>query len=288
MTPHIDYDMPAEVYHKIPAISASLLKRLYVSFPKKVHQSAFESSDAMDNGTAFHSYLLDRDFHARFFVMPEKQENWSTIAGKKERADHDRIRALNPSKQAISAHTMQEIEAAVDEFRSHPFGAEIAGRIASKQAKTELSLFWLEEREDGDQFPCKARIDILDPSGEIETLPPVPRYIIRDPKTTRSAHPKKFQWDVRPTKDGLNYWIQAAWYYRAAKKCGLDVIGVEFIAIELEKPCGISFHGLDEAELDAAQEPVLRLAQSWQKCLDSNSFGNYPAVRHMVAMGGDE
>ncbi len=283
----IEYDMPAEKYHAVQAVSASLLKRLYVSFPKKIHECPFESTEAMDNGTAFHSYLLDRDFHSRFFVMPDKQEDWRYAPGKIEKAQHEAVRAANLNKQAISSYTMQCIEGAYNEFRSHPFGAEIAGRIASKFAKTEVSMFWFEEREDGESFPCKARIDILDTTG-VFGADGLQRYLIRDPKTTRNAHPLKFMWDVRPTKDGLNYWIQAAWYYRGAKKCGLDVAGVEFIAIELEKSYGITFHGMDEAELESAQGDVLRLAHRWQECVDSGVYGNYPAVRHMIAIGDNE
>lgn len=271
----IEYDMPAEKYHAIPAVSASLLKRLYTSFPKHVKECPFEATEAMENGTAFHSFLLDRDFHSRYFVMPDKEEDWRYAPGKLEKARHEAVRAANLNKQAITSYTMQCIEAAYNEFRNHPFGAEIAGRIASKEVKTEVSLFWMEEREDGDSFPCKARLDILDGS------------TIRDPKTTRSANPRKFQWDVRPTKDGLNYWIQAAWYYRAARKCGLDVHAVEFIAIELEKSYGITFHGMDEAELESAQSEVLRLAHQWQRCVDSGVFGNYPAVRHLIALGDE-
>ncbi len=288
--PRIVYDMPAHEYHAVNAISASLLKRLYISFPKKVRECPFEATEAMDQGTAFHAYLLDRDFHSRFFVMPDKQEDWRYAPGRAEKAKHKEIRALNLNKQAITAYTMQCIEGAMNEFRSHPFGADIAGRIASKDAKTEVSLFWSEEREDAPPFPCKARIDILDPVVFRTTEGPAEwtKHIIRDPKTTRNAHPKKFMWDVRPTKDGLNYWMQAGWYYRGAKKCGLDVCGVEFIAIELDKPHGITFHGMDESELDSIQAEILRLACSWQKCVDENRFGNYPAVRHMIAIGDNE
>ncbi len=283
--PRIVYDMPADEYHAASAVSASLLKRLYTSFPKKIYECPFEATEAMDNGTAFHSYLLDRDFHSRFFVMPDKEEDWRYAPGKIEKAKHEAVRAANLNKQAITSYTMQCIEGAYNEFRSHPFGAEIAGRIASKVAKTEVSLFWMEDREDGDPFPCKARIDILDPG---PAFPAPFRYLIRDPKTTRNAHPLKFMWDVRPTKDGLNYWIQAGWYYRGAKKCGLDVAGVEFIAIELEKSHGITFHGMDEAELESAQPDILRLAHQWQRCVDNNVYGNYPAVRHMIAIGDNE
>ncbi len=293
--PGIYYDLPADLYHAVPAISSSLLKRLYVSFPKKVKQCPFEATDAMENGTAFHSYLLDRDFHTRYFVVPEGPINPKTKkpydASSKKYTDWlNSLASLHQGKTALDTRTMQCIEGAVNEFRDHPYGAEIAGRIASKAAKTEVSLFWTEERDGKTPMFCKARLDILDPvvlhSTENDTT--WTEYQIRDPKTTRNANPRKFQWDVLPTKDGLNYWIQAAWYYRGAKKNGLDVAGCEFIAIELEPPHGLSFHGLDDAELDGAQQSVLRLANTWQDCVDSGKYGNYPAVRHQIALGEDQ
>lgn len=289
----IVYDMPAEQYHAVPAVSSSLLKRLYVSFPKHVKECAVEPTEAMDDGTAFHSFLLDRDFHSRFFVMPTGPINPTT--GRPFGSDsnkyiqwRDSLADIRAGKKPVAADLMSNIEAAYNEFRSHPFGAEIAGRIASKQAKTEVSLFWSEEREEGETFPCKARLDILDRGAVPLEINNTPVYVIRDPKTTRSAHPMRFMWDVRPTKDGLNYWIQAAWYYRGARKCGLDIAGVEFIAIELEPSHGITFHGMDVPELESAQADVLRLAQRWQHCVDTGVFGNYPAVRHMIAIGDDE
>lgn len=279
----IDDDMPAEVYHKVPAVSASVLMRLYTSCPKKLAASPVESSDAMDNGTAFHSYLLDTDFHSNYFVLPDGPVNERTGKpfGSDTKAYADWLAffsSLHDGKKCVDLAVMKNIEAAALEFRTHPYGGEIAGAIASTKAKTELSLFWMEQRDDGSDYPCKARLDIWDPAAGI----------IRDLKTTRNANPQKFQWDIRPTKDGRNYWIQAAWYARGARVCGMDVNGFEFIAVELDRGHGISFHDLEAPDLHDALPKVLKLADTWQHCIDTNTFPNYPAVRNIISLTPQE
>ncbi len=81
--------------------------------------------------------------------------------------------------------------------------------------------------------------------------------------------------------------MQGGWYYRGAKANGLDVVGAEFIAIELERPHGISFHDLDESELDAMQDKIGRLARTMATCKMLNQYPNYPAIRHMIALKED-
>lgn len=268
--------VPADIYHAIPAVSSSVLKRLYMSSPKHVKECPFESTAAMDLGTAFHSMVLDSDFYAKHFVLPEKRLKWTTAEGKVEQAQHAAIIAMNAGKTELTAYAVRCMEAAYHEFRSHPFGGEIAGRIASKKTETEVTLIWQEEgdADDGiEPFLCKARLDMYD----IE--------VIRDLKTTRNANPKAFMWDILPTRSGLNYWLQAGWYYRGAKAIGLNVLGVEFIAIELDGGRGITFHGLDDTELDSMQEQVGNIARQWARCLQTGVYSNYPAIRHMLTIG---
>ena len=88
LTNGVHCDIPAADYHAIPAVSSSILKRLYTSSPKHVHAKPVESTEAMDQGTALHSFLLDRDFHGQYFIMPDKLQNWSTVEGKLEKAQH--------------------------------------------------------------------------------------------------------------------------------------------------------------------------------------------------------
>lgn len=274
--PGIYHSVPAVDYHAIHAISSTTLKRLYTSSPKHVHAHPVVQSEAMALGTEFHAYLLDPDFHTRFFVMPDKKYAWNKKEGFPEKAAHALIRELNEGKTCLSAADMNCIECAYHELRDHPFGAPLVGDIASKKALTEVTLIWKEEIYDGSMVPCKARLDILNDSKII------------DPKTTRNANPLKFQWDVLPTRDGLNYWIQAGWYWRGAKANGLDIDGFDFIAIEMEPPHGITWHCIDEAELASMQPKIITLASRWAQCTATQTFPNYPPIRHMISIGEDE
>lgn len=279
LSPGIYDNIPADVYHKIPAIGSTTLKRLHISSPKHVHDKKIEPSAAMELGTAFHAFLLDRDFHQRFYAMPEKKLNWTTVEGRVEKAEHLKIEALNAGRHCLSADDMKCIECAYQEFRDHPFGSTLAGDIASKKARTEVTLIWDEwsgYEGDGPKFLCKARLDILNGNKII------------DPKTTRNANPLKFQWDILPTKEGFNYWIQAGWYWRGAKANGLDIDAFEFAAVEMDPPHGITWHCFDEAELSSMQQRVGHLARTWAVCQQTNVYPNYSPIKHMLSIGGDE
>lgn len=269
-------NMPAAEYHAMPGVSASLLKRLYTSHAKEVYEWPVQSTPTMDLGTAFHAFMLEPKFFEKYYIEPPHEMNWATKEGKSEKAAWQAVKEANVGKLSVSRENMKHIEAAATEFKNHPMGIPVCVALAEKTAQTELVLTW-DEEEIG---PCRARLDLLvrDPLDDI----------IYDFKSTKNAHPRAFQWDVLPTKNGLNYWIQAGWYYRGAKANGLNVEAFDFIASELTPAYGLTFHRIEEADLHEMQPKLTLLAQHWAECQKKNVYPNYPAIRHVIALGERE
>lgn len=257
MKPGIYEDMPAADYHAVPAVSSSVLKRLHESSPAHA-KLAFKPTSAMDNGSALHCLVLEpSEFEKRYFAATK-------FKGKGARAMKAAEAADNDGKIPLKPFEMQDIRTAAATLQAHPYVAPILA-----DSKKEVSLFW----EEDDVGLCKCRLDMLAPT------------IIADLKSTRCAQPAKF---FKEIAFNLNYWIQAAWYWRGARACGLPVQEFAFIAVEIERPYGVTLHFMDDVELNSLQRKIGEMAATWGECLRTGLYPSYPAVRHYVTLGGDD
>lgn len=308
--PGIYYDLPAEDYFRVEAVSASILKALHGSSPAHVKAQSAIPSEAMEKGSALHCLCLDDkgDFDKRYFgrrVIDQRTQEYKIrealiVELNKCQDDEERMMAvsaaLNPPKKkgkkvktpyTLIPEHIPEIAAEADALKAGKIPLalaemdEIRTAAAALRAhpfaapmladsKKEVSLFWM----DDDIGLCKARFDMLTPRG-----------VIGDLKSTRSADPEFFRREIAWNR---KYWIQAAWYYRGACTLGLSIEEFVFIALELSAPFGVTLHVMDAAELQSLQKKVAPLAVQWAQCLQSGVYPSYPPIRHIITMGTEE
>lgn len=259
--PLIIPDMPAANYHAIEATSATVLKKLHESSPAHVKAGcAEESTEPMVLGSAFHCLTLEPEqFEARYWERPLLD-----MRRAKDKALCAELNETHRGKTAIGTHELADLKGAAGAIHAHPF---VAPMLAD--SRKEVSLFWHEE----DIGPCKCRLDML--AGKV----------IADLKSTRNAHKDFFRREICFSR---HYWIQAAWYFRAARACGLDVSEFVFVAAEIKRPYGVTLHYMDEPELESLQERVWFLARTWSDAVRTGIYPAYPAVKHYVTIGGDD
>lgn len=251
--------MSFEAYAAIDATNASTLRALYMSTPAHVVTQR-ETTDAMQFGAALHCLTLepfqwrDRYYTHRKFDGRKKQDVLS----------RDELAERNPGKEGVvesDFHAMQKI---ADEVRSHP----LAGPLIAKSVHEEV-LVWEESHG-----PCKARIDMVGDTW------------MADLKSTQSAHPVDFSWIVRKSRREYgNLWVQAAWYWRAARALGLPVDDFHFVAVEKLPPYAISVHTLEATELKGVQDELTQLAEWWRKCSTESKFPGYAPANNLISLG---
>lgn len=278
--PGIYYGMPSEQYHAIDAISATRLMKLYVSTPAHVKFGEREATAAMETGSAMHCMLLEPEkWNERYYDMLELDGKVRTKKGEiaknpEQTEEGKRLLALhaaeNEGKTAVLAKDRRVMEEIREACLVHPIVSQLLN-----DSKREVSLFW-EEQNIG---LCKARFDMLG------------QHFIADLKTVNrpyNANPQAFSWRIVPTRDGLNYWVQASWYWHAAKMLKLTIKEFYFAAVEMEKPYGISVHVLEDAELAEGAEKVYGMAMRWAECVRTGHYPAYPCIKNVLTLGGDD
>lgn len=150
----IYYDMPEDVYHALPRLSASGIKNLLISGMDFWSRSWMNPSrreyerDHLDVGKAYHKRMLEGlpAFQSCYAVEPDCDRR--TKEGKQKYADWV---ANNPKANAISQELYDEILEAGSYLERHPDNPFVGGR-------PEVSVLWTDE-ETG--VPMKARLDYL-------------------------------------------------------------------------------------------------------------------------------
>lgn len=209
------YGMPNAHYQAIDAISASGAKRILKS-PRHFYvnrEDPEESTDSMEFGIAVHTGVLEPEAYVdRVVLQPPFDMNSS----------RDRIAAMafaneHVGKIALSLMDRQRAARTIAATREH----EAAARLLAG-AKTEVSLFWYDERTG---VPCKARLDAMNHGG------------ISDLKTTLDASREAF----RRTAEQRMYHVQKHHYcdgFRAV--FGRDPEYFAFIAAESQPLHGVA------------------------------------------------
>ena len=262
--PGLIFDMPAETYHAIHAMSAGGLKRMrqspahfYGMLLDPNRPEPGEPTPAMKNGTLVHFCIFEpHTVDARYIVKPAGM-NFSTKDGKAWRD----AKAL----EIVEAEQMATAKAQAAALMRLP---EIGALLSDGYG--EASAFWIDE-ETGEL--CKCRPDWTSPAGD--------GVILVDGKTCQDASQEGFSRAIW----NLGYWLQAAWYSDGFEKAtGKRVHGFVFAAVESSWPHAAAAYMLGDDVLEKARAENRRLLDLYAGCRRTGVWPGYQQSIQSIAL----
>lgn len=258
MKPGIYYDVPDAAYHAdpcpAPSLSSGVVRALLRSPMHAWHAHPAlnpahrerPGNAATDEGTILHAMVLGTAPCWRVIAA----DDWRTKDAKEARDA-----AIDEGATPILARRFHEIAGIADAIRP-------AFDALRQPGNPEATLIWQEPKY-GDAW-CRARVDWL-PSG--------PRPLMLDLKTTKmSADPA--EWQRKLTRD---YCVQAAWYLRGARACGLRPADFVFVVAETEPPFAVSTLACAPSLIAYAEAQCERALAIWQRCAEADEWPGYAA-----------
>lgn len=236
-------------YHAEPAVSKSdldLINRSPAHY-KYVKENPTEQTAAMLLGSVVHTLVLEPEkFADEYVVAPALDKR--TKKGKEEWNEF--IGSID-GKTVVDRKIYETAELAASSVRNHPIAARL---LQGGQAET--SYFW---EENG--IKCKCRPDYL-------------RMDIKcviDLKTTQNASPDSF---IKSAYD-YRYHVQAAWYLRGLKACGIEAENFIFIAVEKEPPYTVCVYTADELMINLGTAIANENFKTLCECMRSDNWYGY-------------
>ena len=234
------HEVPNAIYHRLPGISSTQVKRALISVEHLLTPEAMDSR-ALIIGSATHALALEgRDaFVSEFVVLPSE---FQKVTGKGVK--NWRLANGHHNRTPLTAKEWVRVLGMTQAVHRHPIASEIL-----KRSSVEQSL-WYEDEETG--VLCKLRMDL----GEADC--------IWDLKST--ARPAgEFQWSIAK----YDYDVSAAHYWKGAEPFLQPWMyeGSPFgwIVVESKPPHGIIIYQMDaetmEMGLEARGVGLRRIAQ---------------------------
>lgn len=270
----IVYDMPAEQYHAIPALSATGLKALARSAWHFKHRPDIKPTRPMLRGTLAHCAVLEPHALAdRYIVVPEDAPRRPSRAQWEAKNPSDDSRAAMSwwtdfnasaeSRQIVSAEdyaiTQMQLQALTDE-------PTIAGIL--KDGRGEASVFWRCQRTG---VYCKARPDWMTP-------PTGRRVTLLDLKSTADESPNGFG----RAAARMGYHLQRSHYVDGVQQAtGWKVDEFVFAAVTSAPPVLAVPYFLTDAIKEQADDERAELMDLYARCLES---GRWPAYGNGLQM----
>ena len=260
LTPGAYHGVPEDVYHALPYVSSSFLKKF-----KDCPASALlpvEKTACMELGSALHCYILEKEtFNSRYTTMFESELNKNSNAYKEEAA---KFNAANTGKTILPSHTskvqtMDVIKGVHASLQAHP----AAFKLLSQEGLSEVTLIW-DDPITG--LRCKARLDFYTEG------------IIADLKKT--ADVLKF----RNALVSFNYDIQSAWYLDGAHANDLAAEKFAFIAYETEAPYMVTTGYLSDKWAEYGKKEIRRLMGIVKECKERNYFPAFQIPEHITSL----
>ena len=265
-------------YLAIPAMSASIIKRMITQCPKAAWADSWlnpnrgmETSQQADRGTIAHEILLEGSFAKVVCIDPKDHpaektgaipEGWTN---KSIRAARDAAYAEGKIPMLIGdfAEVRDMVSAAQLYIESvKPDEPAIWSIFQPTGGVSEETLTW----EEG-SIPCKLRVDRRS----------MDNRLIVDYKTTeRSVEPGAWG---RSQLVGMNYYISAAWYRRGYKAVHGTLPEYVFLAQEVSAPYLCSLVGVNPMMLEAADRLIEGALKKWTVCAE---FGDWPGYSTRV------
>lgn len=246
--------LPAEEYHKHPAIGHSGLVRLMRS-PAHYRESVTHSPEptpAMQLGTAFHTALLEKErFGSTFVVVPKFDRR--TKEGKAQALAWE---AENGGKINLTLDQVEAIGRMVIAVREHQGARQLLGC-----GLMETSGFWTDKQTG---IECRFRPDFLAIKGETIVA-------MIDVKTCVDASAEGFARAIATQ----GYDVQAAFYQDGLKALSSNTVPFYFIAIEKEAPYAVAVYRASEAMIEVGREKYQASLQLLQWCREHDSWPAY-------------
>jgi hypothetical protein len=253
--------VPEDVYHALPYVSSSFLKK-FKDCPADV-LAPMAKTDSMEIGSALHCYILEGPevFARKYVTMFESDLNKNSNDYKKkakEFAEENDKKIILPSHTSKTP-TMDVIKGVHNSLQDHP----AAFKLLAQEGVTELTLIW-DDPITG--LRCKARLDFFT-EGVIVDLKKTPDVL-------------KF----RNALVSFNYDIQSAWYLAGAQACDLFAEKFAFIAMEAEPPYKVATGYLSNRWSEYGKLEIQRLLGLVKECKERNYFPAYQIPDHINSL----
>ena len=248
-------DLPESDYHAHPAINKSGLDQINRS---PAHYKAWlkaprKATKAMIFGTACHRAILEPE---RIDSIVGLDVDKRTKEGKEAA-----LRAESEGKILLDQSEMEALKGMVETWKAHP----LYEGTHNQGSRHEASAFW---KDPGTGLLCKARPDILHPSG-----------MIIDIKTTDDASPYEFSKQILKYR----YHVQAAWYLNGVtRSAGRLYDQFVFVAIEKKPPYAIAVYVAPERMIAQGQEEYTKDFQAYARCMRESHWPSYPTEVQLI------
>ena len=211
-------DQASSIYHAMPGLNKSGIEKILrcpLEYKLAMEGDVEEPTAAMQFGTLVHSMILEPDtVPALYHVM---QADPRTKTGKTERG-----KALEEGKTIVSASDFAKAQAMQARVQAHPAASWLLGL----PGKSEVSMFWELQTEDGRTRQCKARADRIAQIGDGE--------VIIDLKTHSGTVSTS---ELERTCAKFGYHRQAAWYADGYERiAGKPCLGFYFVFVSTTAP----------------------------------------------------
>lgn len=271
MKPGIYYDLPAEEYHAVDAVSNSLLSE-FRSCPKRAKyymENGRESTKAMQFGTLMHWGVLEPDKFRDRTVIARQCES---TTGKGTRCTRFGVKQddkgkyycgtfhgkhlPDPEGQVVKPDDITRIRGAYEAVQNDAKGFT----LTTGDGNNEVSLFWIDP---GTSLLCKARVDrIAQVSGG---------NILVDLKTTRDASPYSFSKSVKD----YGYYRQCSWYLFGANELGLEPEAFYFVVVESKPPFMSAVYDLTDETINHGWDEIAAMLPRYAECKKTNTWPGY-------------
>jgi exodeoxyribonuclease VIII len=244
-------DMPAEKYHRLGAVSPSMVKRLIAESAKAMKHDmdngGHEPTDAMQLGSAVHAAVLEPTAFAERFTAYDG----AVRRGK----EYDAFCAANAGKNILTKSQWAEAQAMRKAVWEHESSAELL--IGGGDA--ELSMVWTYKQLG---LQCRGRCDWLSKA----------RRLV-DVKTTRDPKPLAF------TRQAYNllYHVSTAAYCEGLRANGIEVESVHIIAVGSAPPYDVVRYDVADSWLRRGREEWGKALQRVKWCMDHNDWPGFAA-----------
>lgn len=224
--------IPFDEYASWDALNASTISRFLAS-PKAgawyLQEEPEPPTPAMQLGSALHAAVLEPDDYAKRAIQTDIGP--TAVEGYKD------FKAEHPDAIILRKGWGELIERIADELNAHPRASKILGEPNSDR---ELTIVWSEKIKYNNkvvEIPCKARLDLFSTMvGAVVDL----KKLRKD-----AGMPDQFMKAIW----NYGYYLQAAWYARAAQRGGLSKSrpAYAWICVEETPPHEIDLYQADDA-----------------------------------------
>jgi hypothetical protein len=240
--------MSNKEYHSRKELSSSGLEHLERS---PAHFQAYlktkkEPTDAMRQGTAFHTAVLEPGLFDYEIAISPKCDRRT----KKGKADFAEFQAKAEGCQAwITEDQAETVKAMAEAVRNHPDASDFLSN-----GHAELSVIWQEAAAG-----CRCRPDYLNQDTIVEL------------KSSLSADPNYF------SRDAVNrgYHLRAGFYYRGLYLETGKRYKFKYIVCENSEPYGVNVYPFEQVFLDYEAERAGRLIDLYSKCVKEDRWPGY-------------